>query len=259
MNKKYGSVYGLMLGFTAIIGSFLIEGGSIRTLFLIPPILIVFGGTFAAVIVGYGIEKFAKILSLVKFAYFPREYDPNKMINVFVQFSMKVRQFGLLSIEKEIEAIDFGFGRKMMGFLLTGTDTETLETIAYTEMKSMRDRHNTYIGIFTKMGSYAPTMGILGTVMALIMTLANAGSEPEVLIKNIATAFIATLWGVLSANLIWLPIADRLKKCHLEEQHMMEVTMEGVLALKNGEIPSIIKTRLVSLLPQREQEEILGY
>jgi len=101
-------------------------------------------------------------------------------------------------------------------------------------------------------------MGILGTVMSLIITLANAGSDPELLIKNIATAFIATLWGVLSANLFWLPIGDRLKKCHQEEKNMMELSLEGTLALQNGEIPSVLKARMISMLPQKEQAALLG-
>ena len=92
--------------------------------------------------------------------------------------------------------------------------------------------------------------------MGLIMTLANAGKDPNTLIHSIASAFIATLWGILSANLLWLPIADKLKQCHLEEKHMMEVSLEGVMAIQSGEIPSIVKSRLMSLLPQKEQGTI---
>jgi chemotaxis protein MotA len=117
----------------------------------------------------------------------------------------------------------------------------------------MQERHYSNIHIFTKMGGYAPTMGIIGTVMGLIMTLANAGADPTSLIKNIATAFIATLWGIFSANLLWLPIGDRLKRCHTEEKNMMEIALEGVLTLQSGEIPSIMKARLVGMLPQKEQ------
>ena len=93
------------------------------------------------------------------------------------------------------------------------------------EMKAMQGRHNAYISMFNKMGGYAPTMGIIGTVMGLIMTLANAGKDPNTLIHSIASAFIATLWGIFSANLLWLPIADKLKQCHLEEKYMMEVSL----------------------------------
>ena len=89
------------------------------------------------------------------------------------------------------------------------------------------------------------------------MALSHAGADPDTLIKNIATAFIATLWGVLSANLIWLPIANKLKKCHQEEKQMMELSLQGVLALQSGEIPALVKSRLVSMLPQREQEELM--
>jgi chemotaxis protein MotA len=95
--------------------------------------------------------------------------------------------------------------------------------------------------------------------MGLIMTLANAGADPGLLIKNIATAFIATLWGVFSANILWLPISDKLKKCHLEEKNMMEISLEGVLALQSGEIPSLVKARLVSMLPQKDQLKILDF
>jgi chemotaxis protein MotA len=147
----------------------------------------------------------------------------------------------------------------MVRYGIDGTDADMLEDIARLEMKLVQERHLANAAIFNKMGGYAPTMGILGTVMALIMTLANAGSDPDLLIKNIATAFIATLWGVLSANLIWLPIGDRLKECHLEEKHMMEISLEGTVALLSGEIPSVLKARLVGMLPQREQRDLLEF
>ena len=131
-----------------------------------------------------------------------------------------------------------------------------LESIAYGEMKAMQGRHDAYISMFNKMGGYAPTMGIIGTVMGLIMTLANAGKDPNTLIHSIASAFIATLWGIFSANLLWLPIADKLRQCHLEEKYMMEVSLEGVMAIQSGEIPSIVKSRLMSLLPQKEQDTL---
>jgi chemotaxis protein MotA len=122
----------------------------------------------------------------------------------------------------------------------------------------MKERHFSNIAIFSKMGGYAPTMGILGTVMALIMTLAASGSDPDILIRNIASAFIATLWGVFSANLLWLPIADKLKRCHLDEKNMMEISLEGVMALLSGEPPSIVRARLISMLPQKEQLRLMN-
>lgn len=255
--KIAGGVIGFSIGILSIFGAFLLEGGSLRALFLVAPLLIVFGGTFAATIIGFGMDKFTAIFRLIKIAYFPKNYDLKYLINTYFNISVKARKDGLLAVEKELNSLQYHFPKKMMRFGIDGTDLEMLQDIARLEIKLIQERHLANAAIFNKMGGYAPTMGILGTVMALIMTLANAGSDPDLLIKNIATAFIATLWGVLSANLIWLPIGDRLKECHLEEKHMMEISLEGALALLSGEIPSVLKARLVGMLPEKEQRELL--
>ncbi|MCB0751329.1 MAG: MotA/TolQ/ExbB proton channel family protein, partial [Ignavibacteriae bacterium] len=243
MFNKNGSLYGLFFGFVAVFGAFLIEGGSFKALFLFPAMLIVFGGTFSATIIGVGFDKFKRIFSLIRMAYLPPKYDINQLIDGFVKVSVKSRQEGLLAIEGQLNKLIYPFPKKMMHFVMDGTDMDLLESIALGEMKAMQGRHNTYISMFNKMGGYAPTMGIIGTVMGLIMTLANAGKDPNTLIHSIASAFIATLWGIFSANLLWLPIADKLKQCHQEEKYMMEVSLEGVMAIQSGEIPSIVKSR----------------
>jgi chemotaxis protein MotA len=257
---RFGTINGLLLGVFAIFGAFLFEGGSFKALFLFPALIIVFGGTFSAIIIGFGFENFRKIYRLIIISYFPHDYDLTKLINNFVDFSIITRKEGLLSIEKRINEVEYFFPRKILRYLLDGTDAEGIEKLVELEMKALQDRHFMNILIFSKMGGYAPTMGIIGTVMGLIMTLANAGTagtDPSYLIKNIATAFIATLWGVFSANILWLPISDKLKKCHIDEKHMMEISLEGTLALLSGEIPSIVKTRLVSMLAQKNQVEML--
>jgi chemotaxis protein MotA len=257
MLKKLGSINGLVLGAVCIFGAYLFEGGSVKALFLIPPIIIVFGGTFAAAIIGFGFERFKNIFSLMKMAYFNEKYDINALVYSMIEFSIISRKEGLLSLEKQLDKVSYNYPRKLVRLVVDGTDPDSLQNIAHAEMKAMQDRHYSNIMIFTKMGGYAPTMGILGTVMGLVMTLAHAGEDPNNLIHSIATAFIATLWGVLSANLIWLPVGDKLKQCHLEEKHMMEISLEGVLALQSGEIPSVVKARLLSMLPQSEQEKIM--
>jgi chemotaxis protein MotA len=256
MFRKNGSIYGLVLGLVAVFGAYLLEGGSFKALFLLPSIVIVFGGTFSATIIGVGYDKFKKVFKLIKMAYFPPKYDIKRLIDGFVKISVVSRQEGILAAENQLGKLLYPFPKKMMHFVMDGTDLDLLETLAMGEMKAMKGRHNLYISMFNKMGGYAPTMGIIGTVMGLIMTLANAGKDPNTLIHSIATAFIATLWGIFSANLLWLPIADKLKQCHLEEQYMMEVSLEGVMAIQSGEIPSIVKSRLMSLLPQKEQGSI---
>jgi len=257
MIKKYGSLFGLILGVLSIFGAFIWEGGSINALFLIAPIVVVFGGTFAAVIIGFGLNNFLKIFKLIKIAYSPLEYDIKGMSDGFLEIARKARTDGLLSVEKSLHLLKYFFPQKLIRFVLDGTNSEDLEIIAKSEMKSLTDRHSSYGFIFTKMGGYAPTMGIIGTVMGLIQTLANAGNDPNILIHNIASAFIATLWGIFSANIIWLPIADKLKQWHLKEIQMMEVSLEAVLGIQSGEIPSVIKSRLISMLPQKDQVAVL--
>ena len=256
MIRKIGSLNGFLLGILSIFGAFLIEGGSLKALFLAAPLIIVFGGTFAAVIIGFGLEKVANIFTFIKIAYFPRKYDLNNLIETFFDMSVKARREGLLVLEKDLDRFEFPFPRKLLRFAIDGTSPESIETMAQLEIQAMQERHFSNAFIFSKMGGYAPTMGILGTVMALIMTMASGQNDPNLLIKGIASAFIATLWGVLSANLLWLPIGDKLKKCHLEEKHMMEISLEGALALQNGEIPMILKARLAGMLPQKEQLKI---
>ncbi len=258
MIRKYGTISGLILGVFSIFGAFFLEGGSIKALFIVSSLIIVFGGTFAAVIIGFGLDKFKDIFRLMYMAYFPRNFEPLRIVDVFIELAIKSRNEGLLSIEKDLNKFGHYFPRKMVKFAMDGTDPDSLYNLAQLEMKAMQERHYSNIFIFTKMGGYAPTMGIIGTVMGLIMTLANAGADPNSLIKNIATAFIATLWGVFSANIIWLPVGDRLKKCHLEEKNLMEISLEGVLTLQSGEIPSVMKARLLGMLPQKVQQKRLN-
>jgi len=253
MISKSSTLGGLLLGVLSIFGAFFWEGGAFEALFLIPPIVVVFGGTFAAIIIGFGFDRFKNIIRLMYMAYFPTNYNVKGLINNLVDLSIMSRKEGLLAVEKKLDRLEYVFPKKLVKYVIDGTDAESLENLAALEIRAMQERHYSNIFIFTKMGGYAPTMGIIGTVMGLIMTLAHAGGDPNSLIKNIATAFIATLWGVFSANIIWLPIGDKLKKCHLEEKHMMEISLEGILALQSGEIPSVVKARLISLLPQKEQ------
>ena len=258
MSRKLSTLSGLMLGIFSIFGAFFMEGGVFEKLFLVPPLIVVFGGTFAAVIIGFGLDRFKNIFRLISLAYFPRKYNLKSLINNLVDFSIISRKEGLLSIEKRVDNLEYHFPKKLLRYVIDGSDADSVQNLAALEIKAMQERHYSNIFIFSKMGGYAPTMGIIGTVMGLIMTLANAGGDPNSLIKNIASAFIATLWGVFSANILWLPIGDKLKKCHLEEKHMMEISLEGILALQSGEIPSVVKARLISLLPQREQLKLMS-
>ena len=244
---------GLLAGFVSIFGSFLLEGGQIGALMLGPAMIIVFGGTIAAAMIGTPMKIFRKVFGLVGLALYPPEFDIKPTIEHIVRFSSIARKEGLLMLEKESGSVNNPFMEKMLRFLIDGADPEVLRGVAEAETLYVIERHNQYISIFQKMGGYSPTMGIIGTVMGLIATLASAGEDPTTLIKHIGSAFIATLWGVFMANIIWLPIADKLKNINDEERFYMELITEGILAIQSGEVPTVIKAKLNSMLAKSEQ------
>jgi len=251
--RKLGTPLGLIFGLVCIFGAFFLEGGTIDKIILGPALIIVLGGTFAATMIGVPLNDFLKVFTLIKIAFFPKKFDFKNTIDRIVDFSAMARKEGILSLEREVGKIDNPFFQKFIKYAIDGTDPETIKNIGETEIHYISQRHEKFSDIFRKMGGYSPTMGIIGTVMGLITTLANAGNEPEVLVRHIATAFIATLWGIFMANIVWLPIADKLKSIHAEEEIFMEIVVEGTLSIQAGEIPSLIKAKLYTILPSSQQ------
>jgi len=245
---------GLALGVIAIFGSFMLEGGSMGALILLPAMTIVFLGTFAAAIIGTSLKNFLQIPPLVRLALFPPSYEVKETIDSIVRYSTVARKEGLLALEKELGKVTNAFMKKILRFAIDGTEPEVLRALAETEVNYVGERHSRSAAIFQKMGGYSPTMGIIGTVMGLIATLASAGEDANILIRHIASAFIATLWGVFMANIVWLPIADKLKHIHDQEYLFMDMIVEGVLSIQAGEVPSVIKAKLNSMLPAAQQE-----
>jgi chemotaxis protein MotA len=160
----------------------------------------------------------------------------------------------LFALEKYADVAPHEFLQKIMRLTVDGIDPHSLRGLAETEIHYVGDRHAKNAAIFQKMGGYSPTMGIIGTVLGLIATLASAGDDPDTLIRHIASAFIATLWGVFMANIVWLPIHDKLRKIHDEENLHLDMILEGVLGIQAGEVPTVIKAKLESMLPRNERE-----
>jgi chemotaxis protein MotA len=251
-----GTIGGLALGLLAIFGSFLLEGGQIGALILGPAMIIVFGGTIATAMIGNPIARVLTIGTLIKMAALPPVYDSKGMINTIVRLATVARKDGLLALEKELDRIENPFLKKLLRFAIDGTEPDVLKSLAETEVHHVGRRHAENAALFQKMGGYSPTMGIIGTVMGLIATLAAAGDDPNALIHHIAGAFIATLWGVFMANVVWLPLADKLKAIDQDEGVYLEMITEGIIDLQAGEVPSVVRAKLNSMLPASQQEAI---
>lgn len=248
-----GTVGGLFLGCCAIFGSFLLEGGQLGALMLWPAMIIVFGGTFATAMIGTPMDVLKKFFVTLRLAMFTPVFDYRGVIDTVVKFSMIARKEGLLVLEKYLVDIHDPYLHRMFRYMVDGVDITVLREISETESEYVAERHHKHISLYQRMGGYSPTMGIIGTVMGLIATLANAGEDPTQLIKHIAGAFIATLWGVFMANIVWLPIADKLRSIDEEERVYMSLITAGVVAIQEGEIPSVIRSKLNSMLPKELQ------
>lgn len=253
---KASTLIGIVIGFAAIFGAFIWEGGTLDALIMLPAMTIVFGGTLAAGLAGSSFKDMARLPKLFMFAVNPPKYEIDKIVKQIIELSFIARREGILTLEDKLDEMKHPFLRKMFQICIDGADPETLYQIVQSDILSINERHNKNIGLFMKMGGYSPTMGIIGTVMGLISVLASAGSDPNVLIHHIASAFIATMWGILMANIFWLPVGDKLKSLHNDELHLINVMFDGVYSVQLGETPMVIKQKLIGAFPLNTQQEI---
>ncbi|MBU0519734.1 MotA/TolQ/ExbB proton channel family protein [bacterium] len=250
-----GTIGGLALGFACIIGSFLMEGGALGALILLPAVIVVVGGTIATALIGTSLEKIAQLPNVLKIALFSTGKEYKKTIETLVEFATVARRDGVLALERELDKVKgFPFLYNGMLHLIDGLDVESASKLMEEEKDYILERHHSGASIFKKMGGYAPTMGIIGTVMGLINTLASAGGDPIKLVHHIAAAFIATLWGVLTANLIYLPLADKLEYRSNEEALLLDIVTNGIVAIQNGTSPTLIRRNLELMLPPGERQ-----
>ncbi len=248
------TVIGLLLGVLCIFGSFLLEGGRFEALIIIPALIIVFGGTFAAASISFSFEKMKLLPKLIMIAVRRRDFRYREMIDRIGFYSVTARRDGLLALENQLPAMaSQTFLQNAIQNLIDGVSPEVLRSLLEDEKDYILERHALHASIFQKMGGYSPTMGIIGTVLGLIVAMANAGQDPSQLIRHIATAFIATLWGIFMANLVWLPLADKLKFRGEEEAILLDIIIQGVYGIQAGESPSMIRSRMENIMPPSER------
>jgi chemotaxis protein MotA len=252
----FATLLGLIVAFGAIGVSFLLEGGHPDSVFLVAPMLIVIGGTLGATTVTTSIQTVFRLPHYLKVVAFGRSYHFTQTIDDIVKLAEKARREGILGLEADLKKIMHPFFNKAVQLVIDGTEVTALREILETEIAYVEERHKKGIAFFQKAGGFSPTMGILGTVLALIHTLSNA-TDAETMAAGIAGAFIATLWGVGLANLLFLPVSDKLRMRHEEEVAHLELIMEGMLALQSGENPRYVRTRLLSFIaPSHRTHEV---
>jgi chemotaxis protein MotA len=245
---KASSAIGLVV---AIVGLYLgatMEGSNPMAILSPSAMLIVLGGTLGAVIVGTSFEAIKNIPKMYMKAFNPDIADLNAKVSELVGYAESARRDGLLALDEVTSTIEDPFTKKGLQLVVDGTDPDLVADILEAENDAMRKRHTATRQPFEKAGGYAPTMGIIGTVFGLIHVLGNL-DKPATLGPSISAAFVATLLGVASANVIYLPIAARLKQLSEAELHARALIVEGILSIQAGDNPRVVQEKLITYVP----------
>jgi chemotaxis protein MotA len=232
--------------------SAMMDGTQIPAFINIPAALLVFGGTLGVTMAGTSMEQMKLVPKLYKLAFSPPEYKLRERVALLVKFAEMARREGLLALDDELQTVEDEFTRKGMQLVVDGTDPELVGTILEIELEAMGGRHAKGVEPFEKAGGFGPTLGITGTVMGLIHVLQNL-SAPSTLGPAISSAFIATLYGVGSANIVFLPVANKLKFLSSTEQELGWLTIEGILAIQAGDNPRVVESKLMSYVAPDER------
>jgi chemotaxis protein MotA len=239
---------GILLGFAIVAIANILEGGSPAAMFLLPPMLLVFGTSILISTAGMTIPDVKRAVSDLIRAIKIKPTDPTELVEKMVELTGRARKEGLLALEESLGEIEDQFLVDGVTLAVDGTDPEELREILEAKVWAFKSANKTSVKFFADMGAYAPTIGIIGTVMGLVHVLENL-AQPEELGHLIAAAFLATLWGVTSANVIWLPISSRIKRINELDVERMELIVEGVLAIQSGKNPRLVSQKLNAMIP----------
>ncbi|PKM76982.1 MAG: motility protein A [Firmicutes bacterium HGW-Firmicutes-15] len=251
------TLIGILIGFGSLALGFWEEGGSFGMLVVISAFIIVFGGTLGATILSFNLEDLKKVPYFLKLIFKDKKVNYIEVLESLVDTADKARREGLLSLESQLATIDNKFLARGLQMVIDGTDPELTRSMLEMEMEAFESGERVGTEIFMTAGGFGPTMGIIGTVMGMVMVLSNL-SNPDELGASIAVAFLATLYGISSANLLWIPFGTKIKVKTAKEVLLMEMVTEGILSIQAGENPRVIKEKLMTFLPLETREKVVA-
>jgi len=247
------TLVGLILALVGIVGGMIVEGGNPMSLINIPGFMIVVLGTLGAVMISQPISTMIGLPKSIMKAFFGgATHNSAETVDLFVSMADKARREGLLALEADVHNIHDPFTRKGVQLMIDGTDPELLREIMEIEVDSMKHRHEGNFAVLEFMGGIAPTIGVLGAVMGL-MTVMSHLDQPDLIGPGIATAFVATFYGVFTANVLFLPLANKLKNNSKHEIHAFNVVIEGLMSIQSGDNPRIVREKLEGFLQPKER------
>lgn len=241
------SILGVVVGFGAIIGGQYLEGGHLDTILNSVALLIVLGGTLGAVMLQTPLKTFLRALKIVSWIFFPPKQSPEEMLEQIIEWNQIARKEGLVRLEVIAEEEPDLFARKGLQLIADGAEPEMLREVLETDLDIQESNDIESSKVFEAMGGYSPTIGIIGAVMGLIHVMGNL-ADPGSLGSGIAVAFVATIYGVALANLVFLPIASKLKSLILLRSRVQMMLIEGLVSVSMGDNPRNIESRLQAYL-----------
>ncbi len=250
-----GTIIGIVGGLALLGATVYTSGGSMGNFLHAGSVMTTFGGTLAALFVAYPFMKLKEVWSVGRHAFNKKEQHAGEMINMLVTFSEKARREGLLALEDDIEEVDDPFLRKGVQLVVDGTDPELVKNIMNTDLDKIESRHNVGKDLFDMAGLLAPAFGMIGTLIGLILMLANLTDKASIG-AGMSVALITTLYGAILANLIFLPISKKLEGRNYDEILLKEIMLEGTLSIQSGDNPRIVKDKLASFLAPSQRLDI---
>ncbi|MGL5254127.1 MAG: motility protein A [Brevinema sp.] len=242
-----GSIIGLSAGTLLVLGGMFISGQSLLPYWDLISVFITLGGSLGAVLFANPFERTAKVGKFFSYAMKKPAMDIASLIDTLQTFGEKARKEGVLSLEDDVAEIPDVFLQKAIRLVVDGTDPEVVKRIMYNELTKLDARHKSNIKVFEDWAAFAPSFGMIGTLVGLIALLGNLADTAS-LGKNMAVALITTLYGAIVANLICSPAASKLKNYNDNEIMMKEIILEGVLSIQAGDNPAILRERLNAFL-----------
>ena len=241
------TIIGLVMGFGAIFGGAAIEGVHISALIQPTAAMIVLGGTFGATFVSFPLPAIINALKSIKIAFLPAKVDHEQVVKDIINYATKARRNGLISLEQEAQSVRDPFIKKGISLVVDGIDPQKLRETLEADIMAYEDNTKHSVEFYEAAGGYSPTIGIIGAVLGLIHVMANL-SDTSKLGGGIAVAFVATIYGLMVANIICLPIGTKLKIRMKEEVLRRVMILEGLIAIQNGENPHFIEQKLMAFV-----------
>ena len=253
---ELSTIIGVVAGFISIFVGMVLKGAPLTALNNPAAFLIIIGGTFSCLFIGFPMSELKKLPKLISMTFKkPAMQSRAELLQLFIELSQIARREGILALENKVQDIDDPFFKSGLGMVIDGMDPDFVGDVLDAELSVMQQRHMYARSILTQAGTYAPTLGVLGAVVGLIAALGNL-NDIDKLGHAIAAAFVATILGIFTAYVLWLPLSNKLKGLSDQEISQKRMVIEGILSLQAGDSPTAIEAKLMVFIPQSEREAL---